>query len=106
MMKGIYSKVESPMILKLKCEIRTHKKEAVSKFWKKIKELGTPIFEEIDGDDKNNIITFVVRGNEEIKHIVCFSIVTEDIKEGLLERIEDTDIYFSSHKLLKDLFIL
>jgi len=96
------SNAKSPIILRFKEEIKINQKEAVSKFWKQIKKTGTPIFEEIEGDDKYNIITFVVKGDEEIKNIVCFDMfVTNDIKEGLLERIEDTDVYFISHKILK-----
>ena len=96
------SNAKSPRILRFKEEVKINQKEAVSKFWKQIKKTGTPIFEEIEGDDKYNIITFVVKGDEEIKNIVCFDMfVTNDIKEGLLERIEDTDVYFISHKILK-----
>ena len=100
--ESVNSKPESPMILRLKDEIKVNKGEALSRFWKEIKKSGTPIFEEIEGNDKYNIITFVVQGDEKMENIVCFSIfVTKDIKEGLLERIEDTDVYFKSYKLLK-----
>ena len=96
------SKIISPLISRLQDKIKINKKEAVSKFWKEIEKKGTPIFEEIEGDDKYNLITFLVREDEEVKNIVCFSIfVTEDIKEGLLERIEDTNIYFKSYRILK-----
>jgi len=87
---------------RLQEEIKFNKKEAVLKFWKEVEKKGTPIFEEIEGDDKYNIITFLVREDEDVENIVCFSIfVTEDIKEGLLERIEDTNIYFKSYRILK-----
>jgi len=94
--------IRSPMISRLQDEIKLNKEEAVSKFWKEIEKIGTPIFEEIEGDDKYNLITFLVREEDEVENIVCFSIfVTEDIKEGLLERIEDTNIYYKSYKILK-----
>ena len=90
------------MISRIQNDIKVNKNEAVSKFWKEIEKIGTPIFEEIEGDDKYNLITFLVREDEEVENIVCFSIfVTEDIKEGLLERIEDTNIYFKSYRMLK-----
>lgn len=96
------SKIISPLIARLQVELKINKKEAVLKFWKEIEERGTPIFEGIEGDDKYNLITFLVREDEEVENIVCFSIfVSEDIKEGLLERIEDTNIYFKSYKSLK-----
>jgi len=83
-------------------DIKFNKKEAVLKFWREIEKKGTPIFEEIEGDDEYNIITFLVKAEKEVQNIVCFSVfVTEDIKEGLLERIEDTDIYFKSYRILK-----
>ncbi len=96
------SKIISPMISRLQGEIKVNKKEAVLKFWKEIEKIGTPIFEEIEGDDKDNLITLLVREDEEVENIICYDIfVNEDIKEGLLERIEDTNVYFKSYKILK-----
>ncbi len=90
------------MISRLQGEIKVNKKEAVLKFWKEIEKIGTPIFEEIEGDDKDNLITLLVREDEEVENIICYDIfVNEDIKEGLLERIEDTNVYFKSYKILK-----
>ncbi len=96
------SQIISPLILKLREEIKSNKKEVISKFWKKIERIGTPLFEKIEGDNKNNLITFFFRGDETVKNIVCNNIfVKDDIKEGLLERIEDTNVYFKSYKSLK-----
>ena len=106
--KSNSSKIISPKISRLQDEIKVNKKEAVSKFWKEIEGIGTPIFEDIEGDNKYNLITFVFREDEEVDNIVCHiglylqnMFVTEDIKECLLERIKDTNVYFKSYKLLK-----
>lgn len=100
--KSVNSKIISPTISRLQDEIKVNKKEAVSKFWKEIEKIETPLFEEIEGDDNYNLITFLVREDEEVENVVCFSIfVTEDIKEGLLEKIEDTNIFYKSYKILK-----
>lgn len=96
------SKILSPLISKFRDEIKNNKEEAVSNFWKEVERRGTPIIEEIDGDDKFNVITFLAREEEEVSNIICNSLfVTDDIKEGLLERIDDTSIYFRSYKILK-----
>ena len=96
------SKIRSPMISRFQDEIKINKEEAVSKFWKEVEKFGTPIFEEIEGDAKYNLITFLVREDEEVENIICNNMfVIEDIKEGLLERIEDTNVYFKSYKILK-----
>jgi len=50
------SKIISPLISRLRDEIKINKKEAVSNFWKEIERRGTPIFEEIDGDNRFNVI--------------------------------------------------
>ena len=95
-------KIFSPRLSKLQEDIKVNKKEAVSNFWIEIERIGSPIFEEIEGDNKYNIITFLVREDEDVENIICISMfLTEDIKEGLLERIEDTNIYFKSYKILK-----
>jgi len=96
------SKIRSPMISRLQDEIKINKEEAISKFWKEIEKTGTPIFEEIEGDDKYNLITFLVREDEEVENIFVFNaFVLDDIKDGLLERIKDTNIYFKSYKSVK-----
>lgn len=93
--------IRSPMISRLQDEIKLNKEEAVSKFWKEIEKIGTPIFEEIEGDDKNILITFIVREDENVENIFVFNtFVIDDIREGLLERIEDTNVYFKSYKIL------
>ncbi|UCC20524.1 MAG: hypothetical protein JSV62_04340, partial [Promethearchaeota archaeon] len=98
----ILSKTRSPMMTKLQEKIKNNKKEAISEFWKEIKKKGTPIFENIEGDDENNLITFLVQGDEDTENIVIFNIfVNEDVQEGLLEKIEDTNIYFKSYKIPK-----
>ncbi|MFX0037334.1 MAG: alpha/beta hydrolase [Candidatus Hermodarchaeota archaeon] len=105
---GLKSQILSPMILKLREEIKIDKKTTISKFWKKIEEIGTPIFEDIEGDNKYNLITFVFREDEEVENIVCYiriylqnMFLTQDIKECILERIIGTNIYFKSYKILK-----
>ncbi|MFX1305003.1 MAG: alpha/beta hydrolase-fold protein [Promethearchaeota archaeon] len=105
---GLKSQILSPMILNFREEIKIDKKTAISKFWKKIEEIGTPIFEDIEGDNKYNLITFVFREDEEIENIVCYiriylqnMFLTQDIKECILERIKGTNVYFKSYKILK-----
>lgn len=100
--KNNETKIISPRVSRLREEIKLSGEDAVSNFWKEIEESGTPIFEKIEGDDKHNLITFLVREEEEVENIICNNLfVTEDIKEGLLERIEDTDVYFKSYKIIK-----
>ncbi|MFX1567349.1 MAG: alpha/beta hydrolase [Promethearchaeota archaeon] len=96
------SQIVSPTILKLQEEIKTNKIEAILKFWEKIENIGTPLFETIEEDSKYEIITFVFRKDEEVENVVCNSFfVKENIKEGLLETIKDTNIYYKSYKILK-----
>ncbi|MFX1420510.1 MAG: alpha/beta hydrolase, partial [Promethearchaeota archaeon] len=97
-----YSNIRSPMILRLQEKIKLNKEDEVSEFWKEIEKKGTPIFEEIEGDNKHNIITFLAREEEKVENIVCNNFfVTDDIKDGILERIDNTNIYFKSYKILK-----
>ncbi|MFX1349794.1 MAG: alpha/beta hydrolase [Promethearchaeota archaeon] len=92
----------SPVILKLQESIKINKDKAISEFWGQIERSGTPIFEEIQGDDKYSLITFIVREDEEVQNIVCYNaFLAGDIKEGVLERIENTNVYFKTYKVLK-----
>ena len=94
--------IVSPTILRLREEIKANKIETISKFWAKIENNGTPLFEPLKGDSKYEIITFVFREDNEVENVVCNNFfVKKDIKEGLLERIKDTNIYYKSYKILK-----
>ncbi|MFX1594250.1 MAG: alpha/beta hydrolase, partial [Promethearchaeota archaeon] len=96
------SSLISPTIKKLQEGIKINKNKAISEFWKRIEKIGTPIFEKIEGDNKYNLITFLVQEDEEVENIVCFStFLTDDIKEGLLERIKGTNVYFKTYKAPK-----
>jgi enterochelin esterase family protein len=96
------SHILSPIISKLREEIKINKKKAIIEFWKQIEKEGTPIFEVIEQDDKYNLLTFLFKADEEVENIVCNHIfVKDDIREGLLERIEDTNVYFKSYKIPK-----
>ncbi|MFX1346686.1 MAG: alpha/beta hydrolase [Promethearchaeota archaeon] len=105
---SLKSQIISPIISKLREEIKIDKKTAISKFWKKIEKMGTPVFETIKGDKKYNLTTFVFREDGEVENIVCYiriylqnMFLKQDIKECMLERINDTNVYFKSYKLLK-----
>ncbi|MFX0021985.1 MAG: alpha/beta hydrolase [Candidatus Hermodarchaeota archaeon] len=92
----------SPTLANLQKSIRVNKKKAISDFWKKIEKSGVPLFEEIEGDNNNYLITFIVREDKDVENIFVFNcFVLDDIKEGLLERLEDTNIYFKTYKITK-----
>ncbi|MFX0003931.1 MAG: alpha/beta hydrolase [Candidatus Hodarchaeota archaeon] len=92
----------SPTISKLQKNIIVNKNKAISDFWNEIEKRGTPIFEKIEGDNENYLITFIARGDEDVENIFVFNtFVRDDMKEGLLGRIEDTNVYYRSYKIAK-----
>jgi len=94
----------SPIISRLQKDIKIDMNKALSEFWKRVEKMGTPIFDQIKGDNKYNLMTFLARENEKVENIVCFStFLTEDIKEGLFDRIEDTNVYYKTYKVPKEI---
>jgi enterochelin esterase family protein len=93
----------SPRIEALKRELGSGNKTALDTFWSEITEQGTPLIEPIDGDDSNMLVTFLWRGADDIQNVfVMFSLAEEDADSCYLVRLQDTDVWYKSFTLRKD----
>lgn len=74
----------------------------LGEFWKEVEREGTPLIEEVQGEEKV-IITFLYRGNEGVNNVLIYGGVPGyRYSENIMERLEDTDIWFKSYIVRND----
>lgn len=96
-------KLLSTKMNELKSELDNNNIDAVDEFWKKVQREGAPLIEKIEGDKNNVIITFLYRGNENIKNVLIYGgIPGFRYSENIMERLLNTDIWFKSYIIRND----
>lgn len=74
----------------------------LGEFWKEVEREGTPLIEEVQGEEKV-IITFLYRGNEGVNNVLIYGGVPGyRYPENMMERLEDTDIWVKSYIVRND----
>lgn len=102
-------KVSSKIISDLKDKIEKGDSKALDEFWSDINKKGTPLIEKIDGDDKNNIVTFIYRGDKDTKNIIIlpevggYSAENAGYLENKMEKLPGTDLWYRSFKIRNDI---
>lgn len=77
---------------------------ALDIFWDDIKQSGSPIIEEIHGDDKNVMVTFVYRAKDEIENVVVYgAFPSYRYKENLMEHLLDTNLWYKTYIVRNDI---
>lgn len=74
----------------------------LGEFWKEVEREGTPLIEEVQGEEKV-IITFLYRGNEGVNNVLIYGGVPGyRYPENMMESIPDTDIWVKSYIVRND----
>lgn len=74
----------------------------LEEFWKEVEREGTPLIEEVQGEEKV-IITFLYRGNEGVNNVLIYGGVPGyRYPENMMESIPDTDIWVKSYIVRND----
>ena len=92
----------SPRLEQLRKELEAGKTESLVRFWEDVKELGTPLVEEIEGDSEHRLVTFLWQGSSELVSVALVSLMT---KPGnfLMTHMPGTDIWYVTLRLPSDL---
>ena len=77
---------------------------AIDRFWGEASKQGTPLVEPIEGDLENVLVTFLFRGNEDVKNVVvCVNNgLWGDIPTNRMERLGETDIWHKTYRFRRD----
>lgn len=97
----------SPALLKLQEEIKNDIQKALNNFWDKVSSEGTPLIENIEGDEENLLVTVLWKQDRTIDNIFVFSeafggwMFGEGDKKTNLYHLENTDIWYRTTTLSK-----
>lgn len=96
-------RVNSAIVEKLISCSKNNIYEKLELLWDNIKRQGTPLVETIEGDDKNVLVTFLYRSNENLESIMVYGGVPGfNYENNMLYNIENTDIWFRTFKVRND----
>ena len=87
--------------------LKTGDQSALEVFWKEISDKGAPLIEPTKGDTRHVLVTFLWRAKSETKNVYLFSYALTypdevGIRQGQLNRLLDTDLWFKSYVIRSD----
>lgn len=92
----------SSRIKKLIENIETERFNVIEEFWKYVEEQGTPLIENIKGDDNNALVTFLYRGKDINNVMIYGGVPGFRYNENIMKNIENTDVWFRTYKVRND----
>lgn len=94
--------MESSIIKKLKNNLASNN-NYIEEFWEKIKEVGTPIIEDIQGEEKYSLVTFLYEGDNSTKNVFIYgSVPGYRYSENVMENLENTNVFYKTYKVRND----
>lgn len=98
------SLVMSEIIENLKVNIEKGNNDALQDFWINIEKSGAPLIEELQGDTKHCLVTFIYRAEEEVKNVILIPPVDwENFLKYRMEQLLNTDLWYISCKIKNDI---
>lgn len=92
----------SPRLQQLQEELEAGNKGSLKSFWQEIKAQGTPLVEQIEGDDRHRLVTFLWRASGDLMSVALVSLMTSPVNYFMMH-IPDSDIWYLSLRLPSDL---
>ncbi len=98
------SLLRSKKIIELEEKIQYGNNEALQEFWDMLEEQGTPIIEKIEGDQENDLVTFIYKADEEPENVVFLSPVVgmANLEDNKMERLLDSNLWYRTYKVRND----
>jgi enterochelin esterase family protein len=93
----------SPRVAALRQALEAGETDALEAFWAQVTQHGTPLIEPIDGDNQRSLVTFLWRAERPLRNVVVIGgPAGEDVANGLMERLLDTDLWYKSYRVRND----
>lgn len=98
------SLLKSTVIMDLKEKIDQGNHRALQEFWYMVENKGTPLIEEIGGDNENALVTFIYRADEEIENVVLIPPVGGgNFLKNKMERLLGTNLWYITYEIRNDI---
>src|SRR5262249_51744823 len=95
------AKYESPRIKSIRTAIENGQRGSVADFWEKVKTEGTPLIESLEGDDKNDLVTFLWEGKPDTHNVLLlwWPYTGQSPDDYRMFHLGETDIWYKTLKV-------
>src|SRR5579859_6111348 len=92
--------IQSPRIAALRQELEAGNSPALDAFWREVAEKGAPLFEPVEGDEQQMLVTFLWRGDEETHNVVILGGLAgwDDFKNQQMTRLLKSDLWYRTYR--------
>src|SRR5690349_4857173 len=92
--------IQSPRIAALQQELEAGNTSALDAFWREVAKKGAPLFEPVEGDEQQMLVTFLWRGDEETRNVVVIGGLAgwDDFKEQQMTRLPESDVWYRTYR--------
>ena len=92
----------SPRLQRLQEQLEVGKNKALKMFWEEVKEQGSPLIEQTEGDDQHRLVTFLWRASGELMSVALVSLMTNPSRY-YMTLVPETDLWYLSLHLPSNL---
>lgn len=101
-MERIY--IKDKRIKQLEEQINNGNNKALNDFWKYVKKVGTPLIEDIEGENKYSLVTLIYREKEKLDNVVLIPPVgMRKLENCKMQKVQGTDLWYIAYKVENDI---
>lgn len=98
---------KNKLIEDLENKLEHNQGEAVNEFSQYIQDNGTPLIEEIEGDNDNSLVTFIYSAEKQFESVLIFTSFlfefASEIEKYKLKQIKNTNLWYITFKVMNDI---
>lgn len=96
--------IKDKRIEELEKELENKNNNVLIEFWNNIKKSGTPLIEDIDGEEEYSLVTLIYREKKELENVVFIPPVgMRKLENCKMDKIPNSDLWYIAYKVKKDI---
>ena len=96
--------IKDKRIEELEKELENKNNDVLIEFWNNIKKSGTPLIEDIDGEEEYSLVTLIYREKKELENVVFIPPVgMRKLENCKMDKIPNSDLWYIAYKVKKDI---
>ena len=100
-MERVY--IKDKRIEKLEIDLKNNS-NALMKFWSYIKEAGSPLIQDIDGEDDYSLVTIVYREKTKLENVVLIPPVgMRKLENCKMDKVPESDLWYIAYKVKRNI---
>lgn len=93
---------DSPTIVRLRRAVSEGAPGATDDFWRKVRQRGAPLIEQIAGSRDSSYVTFLWHGDSQTRNVVIFDGVAGFDAKDRMARLANTDVWYKTYRVRND----